>query len=489
MTRDTAQLSLGREALIALIAKFGLALTGFVGVVIFARVLGVDGVGKYYFILAGAKLATQVTSGVNGAIKKRVSEFDIDPEEYLGLGLIANAAIVSTIAVVLFVGTPVLQPYFGPPVFMIGLVAILASLSLFALANRVYAGIGHPGASFWVDSLRSVLTLGAQVAFLLSGFFVVGLIFGLVAATVASAVVAFLLAGVRPALPSKETARNTAVFAKWIVPTNLMQNLYSRLDVLLLYVIVGSSAAGLYEPALRLTIPAVFLASSINDSLSVKASGLHSIDGSVLEDLKNSLSYTSLFAIPIFFGAAAIPELLMGTVYGPDFRDGALALVGLGLFQVFNTYRKPFSSVIYGMDRPDLLLKVSTVTLLVNLPLAVVLGVEYGLIGVVVATVVSEAVRVLTYLVVAQRLFDQLLLPRPVLYQFVAGLGMFVAVESVTRAFQVPDGWLWLIVVVGIGASTYFGLLTLVSGHFRLTVREVLEPAIRETQLHVGKYL
>ena len=487
MTRDTARLSLGREALVALVAKFFVALTGFVGVVVFARVLGVDGVGKYYFILAGAKLATQVTSGINDAIKKRVSEIDVAPEEYLGLGLVTNTAFVAVVAAVLWAALPLLREYFGPPVFVLGLVAILGSLSLFALANRVYAGIGHPGASFWVDSLRSVLTLAAQMAFLVSGFFVVGLIFGLVSATIASAAVALLLAGVRPSLPSRETARNTAVFAKSIVPTYLMQNLYSRLDVLLLYVVVGSSAAGLYEPALRLTVPAVFIASSINDSLSVKASGLHSLDESVVEDLRNSLSYTALFAVPVFFGATAIPELLMGTVYGPDFRDGALALVGLGLFQVFNTYRKPFNSVIYGMDRPDLLLRVSTLTLLVNVPLAVVLGFEYGLVGVVAATVVSEAVRVVTYLVVAHRLFDQVLLPRPVLHQFVAGAGMFGAVEGMTRLLDVPAGWPWLLSVVGFGAATYFALLTLISGHFRLTVREVLGPVVRNVRSAVAE--
>jgi O-antigen/teichoic acid export membrane protein len=471
---DTADLSLGRETAVALFAKFVLAATGFLGVLIFARVLGVEGVGKYYFLLAAAKLGVQVSGGVSNAIKKRVSEVGVDPAEFFGLGLLVHTALTGVALAFAVVVYPFVQEQVGPFAFALGVVAIVAALGLFSLANRLYAGIGHPGASFWTDTVRSVVTLVAQVALLVVGMRVLGLMAGLVVATLVTTAGVVVLAKVRPRFPTRETAERVWTFARWSVPNSLLQNMYMRLDVLVLGVVVGNAAVGLYEPAMRLTIPAAFIATSIGDSLTVKASGLSSLDRDVAADLRNALSYTCLFAIPIFFGALAMPRDLMGVAFGPEYRAGWAALVGLALFQLFNTYRLPFDTVVSGMNRPDLRFRISAFTLAVNVPLAVGLGLEYGLLGVVGATIVAESVRVTAYLVVAHRLFDQVMLPRPLFEQFGAGAVMFGVVSVLSGAVAIT-GWVPLVAVVGAGAVTYFGVLVAVSPHFRLTVRSVLD--------------
>jgi O-antigen/teichoic acid export membrane protein len=471
--KDTTSLSLGRETAFAMGAKFLLALVGFAGVVVFARVLGVDGVGKYYFLLAMAKLTVQVPGGFSNAIKKRVSEVDVDPGEYFGFGVVTVVVYTVVLLGAAVVGHPFLRDQVGPFAFALGAVGIVGSLGLFSLSNRLYAGIGNPGASFWADSVRSVFTLAFQVAFLLMGMRVLGLMYGLVLATLVTTAGVVVAANVRPRFPTRDTAASVWEFARWSVPNSLTQNLYMRLDVLILGVVVGNSAVGLYEPALRLTVPAGFIAISISDSLTVKASGLTSIDEGVGDDLMNSLSYTALFAIPIVFGALAMPEALMGIVFGPDYAAGATALVLLAVFQLFNTYRMPFDNVVDGMDRPDIRFRVSLFTLAINAPLAIFLGLEYGLLGVVVATIVAEAARTVTYLVVAYRLFDRVMLPRTLLEQFVSGLLMFGVVYAVNDAIAI-DGPFVLAAVVGVGGVVYFAALVALSSHFRLTVRSVL---------------
>jgi len=472
--KDTTSLSLGRETAVAMGAKFLLALVGFAGVVLFARVLGVDGVGKYYFLLAIAKLVVQVPGGVSQAIKKRVSEVDVDPGEYFGLGVLTVVAFTIVLLGAAALGHPLLREQIGPFAFALGAVGIVGSLALFALSNRLYAGIGNPGASFWVDTVRSVFTLAFQVAFLLMGLRVLGLMYGLVLATLLTTVGVVLAANVRPGLPTRETAASVWEFARWSIPNSLTQNLYMRLDVLILGVVVGKSAVGLYEPALRLTVPAGFIAISISDSLTVKASGLSSIDEDVGDDLLNSLSYTALLAIPILFGALAMPEALMGVVFGAEYAEGATALVLLAVFQLFNTYRLPFDNVVDGMDRPEVRFRVSLFTLAVNAPLAILLGMEFGLVGVVVATIIAEAVRTVSYLYVAYQLFDRLMLPRTLLEQFGAGAVMFGVVYALNDAIRI-DGAFVLAAIVGVGGVTYFAALVAVSSHFRLTVQSVLQ--------------
>ncbi|WP_134670605.1 oligosaccharide flippase family protein [Halorussus marinus] len=470
---NTADLSLGRETAVAMFAKFALSATGFIGIVIFANVLDNEGLGKYYFLLALAKVSVQIPGGFANAIRKRVSEVGVDPSEYFGFGLLVHSVFTGVTLALVVVSYPFIQDRVGPFAFAVATVAIVGTLGLFSLVNRVYSGIGHPGASFWTDTVRSVITLGLQVVFLIVGFRVLGMMGGLIIANVLTAVLVLMLMRVRPRIPATETVRRVTTFAKWSVPNSLFQNLYMRLDVLILGFVVGNAAVGLYEPALRLTVPAAIIAGSIGDSLTVKASGLNSIDHSVSEDLRNALSYTCLFAIPILFGAAAIPTELMTVIFGTEARPGWTALVGLAVFQVFNTYRLPFDNVISGMNRPDLRFRVSLFTLAVNAPLAIVLGFEYGLIGVVIATIIAEVIRVLTYLGIAYRLFGQLMLPWQLVEQTSAGLVMFGVVVALSEAVAIT-GWVSLVAVVGAGAVTYFAVLVVVSSHFRVTVRNVL---------------
>lgn len=477
MPKRTDTLSMSREALIAIVAKLVLAVTGFAGVVIFARVLGVDGIGKYYALLAAANLAAQIPSGFNGAIKKRVSEIDTLVSEYFGLGVLFNAGFSLLLTVAVVVAYPLLEEYLGPLVFGLGMVAVTASLGFFALANRMYSGTGHPGASFWTDTIRSVLTLGGQVALLAMGWSVLGLLIGFVAGTVVTTVLVYLVVRIRPTIPSRKTVLRTYEFARWNIPNGLLQNMYSRLDVLLLYVIVGSTSVGLYEPALRLTIPATFITASIGDTLMIKASGLDSIDQDVLFDLRNAISYTSLLALPIFFGALAMPTELMAVIYGPEFADGAWALVGLALFQVFNTFCGPFADVVNGIDRPDVQFRVKFIILLVHAPLAVLLGLEYGLLGVIAATIFSEVVRTGLYLFAGYSLFGELLVTRPVAEQLVSGVIMFAVVSGVVDLVSI-SGWTILVVVVGIGAAAYFAVLATISSHFRGTLGHVLNEVV-----------
>ena len=473
MSANTSNLSLGRETLIAIIAKFALAVTGFAGIIIFARVLGPNRLGTYYFLLTLGQYGMQFTNGVGDAIRKRVSEVGVEPGEFFGVGLAVHAAFSIVVLALLVTLYPFVNSHFGSFQLALGVVAILGVLGAFTIVNQLYAGVGNPGASFWTDSVRSVLTLALQLLFLWLGWQVLGLMAGFILATGISAIGVAILVRVRPRLPTRATVKRTVDFARWSVPNSLMHNLYSRLDVLILATIVGHSAVGLYEPALRLTLPAYFMATSIGNALVVKASGLNSLQRDVQADLSNAISYTSLLAIPIFFGALAIPTELMVTVYGPEYRDGWTVLVGLALFQVLNTYHVPFDKVINGIDRPELQFKVSIFSVAINVPLAIILGLNYGLVGVVIATILTEVTRIVAYQFLMYSLFETVFVTKPLLKQFFGGIVMFVVVYGISENVVSISSWKQLALVVGLGALTYFVTLLAISPHFRLTIRNV----------------
>jgi O-antigen/teichoic acid export membrane protein len=480
--KDTPTLSLGREALLALGSKVLMAVVGFGGYFLFTFLIGREGMGNYEAVLAAAFVLAQIPAGVGTAVKKRVSEVEVEPPEFLGAGLVAHAVFTVLLVAVYLLVEPWAADYFGSRDLAFGVVLVVFSLGLFNVTNRFYSGTGHPAASSWADALRSVLTFAAQLLLVWLGLSTFGLVAGLVAATFVTGVVSAVAARVTPAIPTGETARAVYEFARWSVPTSLLTNFYSSADVLIIKGLagvalvgpVGASGAGMYGLARRLAVPAGMFAGSIRDALSVKSSGVDSAGGDVRADLANSLSYTGLVAVPLFFGALALDDALL-RFFDQSYAEGpALAITGMALFQVFNTYRLPFEAVLEGTDRPRTIFRVNVLVLVVHLPLAVALGWRFGLLGVVAATIVAEAMRVVVYQYIAHTAYGGIVLTRPMGEQVLAGVAMLGVVVGLREYVVSIQSLLWLVVVVGTGAAVYFAFLLAVSAHFRDTLRAVL---------------
>lgn len=474
--KKTADLELGHETLVAFVSKVVMATGGLVSSIIFARVLGSDGLGIYWTALSAAFILSVVPAGIGTAIQKRVSEIDVAPETFFGTGLAFHAVYSATVLGIFVAVRPFAVDFFGSAALAFGTVGVVVSLGLFNVVNRAYAGIGYPGMSSWMDTVRTYVMLGIQLLFLWLGYGAWGVLAGFVLGTFVSAIVSLFAAGVVPALPNRDASRRIWSFARWSVPNNLLDSVYNRSDVLLLRAVVGVSSAGLYTAALQLTQPATYLSGSISDALQVKSSGVDSVEGDVKSDLANSVSYVGLFAIPMFFGAVAMPRSLMVTFFGGEFSAGWSALVGLAVYQVFNVYRTPFEAVIEGTDRPELVTRVNAITLGLYLPTAYVAGTTFGLNGIVAVTAGAEGIRFTSYQVISRTEFGGVVLPRPVLDQIASGAFMFGTVSVLVGDVVPITSWLWLVVVVGTGAAVYFAVLLIISSHFRLTLSNTLGP-------------
>jgi O-antigen/teichoic acid export membrane protein len=487
---DTGGLSLGKSSLIGFGGKISLALIGFIGLVYFYRSLGPVGFGIYYTILSVGKVINSLQSGVQSAMKKRVSEVDADQSEFLGLGALILVGVTFIGAIIISIGATLgpeliqfadrfglevgAERLIGAPKYLFAALGIAVSLSAFGLSNQFYAGIGNPGKSIWVDALRSLLTLGGQVVLIVVGFEEFGLVWGFIIGTVVTAIVVTAPLGIKPSIPSRSVIRRTASFAKWTIPLGFLSNIYRRLDVIFLTAVLGASVSGVYAPALRMTTPAAFVAASISSSLTVKSSGLDSQNKSVLKHMRNGISYAGLIAVPTFFGALAMPEALMGVIFGPTARAGAGALVGLAIYQIFRSYQYPLGSVISSTDRPDLMVKLTAITIVINVPLAFVLVQAYGLMGVVAATVIAEGSRLSMSYIAVVRIQGSPGIPREVFEQLFSAVVMFGVIEAViSGGILVPETPITLAVTVGLGGAVYFSVLSTVSRRFRNTLWRV----------------
>lgn len=471
---DASSVSLGGETAKATIAKFTMAAIGFVGTIVFARVLGPTGFGGFYLLFSLVKIADRAVSGWGSATKKRYSEATTNKNEILGSQLVFTVVWVVLTGVLALVASNWLVDYTGLPEAPVMFVLLLVTVTLYEPTAQVIEARGLIGLITWIDTARSGLTFPLQLAFVLLGFGAAGMAYGLSLATLLVVPVLWQFIDSRPTLPARNTLDSLWSYAKYSITNSFVGKAYDRFDVLLLGFLLTPAAAGYYEVAFKLTLPATFVMATASSGLMARVSHKHSQDEAFSEDVSNTLSFASVLAIPMFFGAVALPEQLVVTLYGPEYTDAAALLIGLALYQVITTQRGPLSRTIAGIDRPDINTVLSVLTLVLNVVLGIVLTLELGAIGVVIATVIAESAHyVASGMYVRRELPDIVLLPRTFLEQMGAAVVMFGIVISLQRMVAIQR-WYHLVFTVGSGAVVYSIVLLIASQKLRVTIGGVI---------------
>lgn len=471
------EVKFGLEISKGVVAKFAMAAIGFVGALIFARELGPGGYGAFYLVVTLVNILDNPVTGWADACKKRISETVFPSEEAFGSGLI-GAGVNLLLVVPLVAGTLLIKDVFGIRSLFVPFSFLFGSIVLFAVTNRLLSAQGNFASAQWSDTLRSLFTFPLQLALVLAGFGAAGMVYGLATATLLTVPYVLYRLRMRPTLPSRESLRSIWQYARYSIPSNFVGTAQSRVDVIILGALLATTDfVGYYEVALRLTLPATFVAEVTSTGLMARVSNLHSRGKAVVPDARNALSYASLLAFPIFFGSLAIPEELVVAVFGEAYRPAGAFLVGLALYQVLSAQTGQFNSIVAGMDLPRRNLVVSAISLAINVLLGYVLLVTYGPLGVVGATLVAEAFKYLALgLTVKRSVPDIGLVPRPVREQLLAGGVMFLVVHRVHQ-FAGDLSWVQLVLLLGLGGGVYFLVLALISAEHRATARGILRDA------------
>lgn len=474
---DAGEMNLGLESVKGFAGKVVQAVLGFVGTIIFARTLGPTDFGGFYFLLSLVFIADRPLRGFGQAVEKRYSEAGAPKNEIVGGAILWTLGAFVIAGLLVFglrerlVNATNLEQ--APIVFLV----LLLAFGVFFPTQKMLGGEGWISKQTWNDTLRSVLTLPLQLAFVFAGFGAAGMGYGLAAATLLVVPVALYFLRVRPAYPSRETLRSLWEYAKYSTVAAFVGKAYDRFDVILLGALLTTSAVGYYEVAFKLTVPATFLAGVVGSGLTPKVSNRHSKGEDVAMDITNAVSYASVLSIPVFFGALAIPEPLIVTAYSPEYAEATAFLVGLALYQVIYSQSLMYQHALSGLDLPDIRMRIAVLTLGFNVVAGVALLYHVGAIGVVVATVLAETTRYLLSLVAVKRRTDGVdVLPRTLFEQVFAGVVMFFAVDTAQNLVGVQS-WVELALLVGIGAVTYGAVLLAVSPGFRFTLSSVYRDA------------
>lgn len=470
-------LTLRREATLTYLAKLCFSLFAFTSVILFARLLGAAALGQYFFGFALVMVGARVSAGIGIAVKKRTSETESSPNDLLWVGLLLYG-VVSFVGVIVFaLASPFLAPVIGGYVSVAALAGAFVTTGGFYVLKHAYEGLGHPSRGNWADAVRMGFVFGLQVAVILLGYGVPSLFAALAGG---AGITAIGLYAVTPLAITPTRSPDTEVvlsFARWSIPSQVLEAFHKRLDVMVLTVFAGSAAAGVYEAAKRLTMPGVVLSLSVSEALVVKVSGLDSLGRSedVQENAESALSYAGIAAIPLVFGTAAFGDALLVTVYGTEFADAGLVLALLALFQAIHVYRFPFRAVLDGSDLPRANVRVGGGVVALNLIGSVALVGPLGALGVVLATLGAELLRFGYYQRLSTDVFGRVFAPRAWSWQLIAAVGMYIGlVVAMWSPWFTPWRLGSMLQLVAIGLFLYVSLLITLDRTVQIHLRRVV---------------
>lgn len=467
----------GVQVGIGVVGRVITAVVAFLGSVLLARVLGPSRYGSFYLLVAIVAFLDNPITGWATACRKRLTETDFPSGEAIGTLLIGVGITSLVVGVVFWLAAGPLESLTGNRWGWLLGAALFIGMIAYKTSTETLKATARFGSANWIEAAREVIRVVGQSALVLLGFGVAGMVGGMVVATVVVAPIALLLVGVRPSMPTTSSIRGIWSYARYTIPSGFLGTAQDRMDLLLLGFLVGPGVAGQYEVAIKLTIPAMFVAGVARNGLMGRISNLRSRDQAVTADIENNLAYASIIGIPLAFGALVMAGPVVVTTYSNQYAAAGTFLVGLALFRALRSQKVILLSTLNGLDRPDLNLRVSAGVFVLNLCLGVALLFTMGPIGVVAATVVSELLAYGSRAYYVRSLLPAIsLVPRPLLEQLIAG-ALMACVVWVLRVTLPLSSWFVVIGVVGLGGVTYFVTLLALSASLRRTVRAVARDA------------
>lgn len=449
----------------------------FGGSILLARLLGPDDYGAFYLLLSIVAFLDNPMTGWAEACRKRLTEADFPSGEAIGSTLAGIVLASGVVLIVSWLAAPYLQRFVDASGAWWLLSILFVGMVAYHTANEVLKSTRRFGASPWVNAARDLFRVVAQAALVLGGFGVAGMVGGMVLANLLVAPVVFVLIGIRPSLPTSDAVRQIWSYARYSIPGGIVGTAQGRMDRILLGFLATTAVVGHYEVALKLTLPAMFVAGVAQDGLMGRISNLRSRGESFSRDVQNNLAHASVIGIPLFFGALTIGEPVIVTIYSNQYATAGAFFAGLALFRLLRTQKSILVATINGLDKPDLNLRISTGIFSLNLALGVALFFVVGPVGVVIATVISEVIAygIRAYLV--RSLVPSVrLLPRLLVEQIASGAIMAVVVLGLRVALPLSS-WPVVVLVVVVGGLVYFGTLIAISYQFRATAFAIARDA------------
>ncbi|RMD59778.1 flippase [Candidatus Parcubacteria bacterium] len=436
--------------------------------IILARYLVPADLGKYYFAISFASMfGILMDLGMANVLTREVARRPDKIRQYLGATLALKLPLVLLAVILsLILARPAVHSALTLHLVYIAMLCVVLdsfSLTFFSVIRGLH--------NLFFESISSVafqlIVLGLGFFFLKFGWSLVWVMGALAAASIFNLLYSIFLVAVKWRIKiyplfRLELIKNLIIIT---IPFSLFavfNKLYSYLDTVLLNILIGEKAVGLYQIAFKMIFALQFLPLAFVASLYPALSAYWQNNRQQLAiTFERAINYLLVISLPISVGIIVLADKII-LLFRPEYAEavGALRLIMAALPFIFLVY--PVGSLLNACDRQKTNTLIMGVVLVASVGLNLALIPRWGILGASFVVVLTNCLMLGLGIAAVKRLVK---LRRAEMLKKTGGV--LIAVATMGLAVWALKPYLNIFVIIPLGALIYFPLL-LVFGVVRL---------------------
>lgn len=383
-------MDVARSSFKVFLAEVAAVVLSFLAIIYYARELGAARLGVFFLFQASLfVLGRPADMGIRMAVQKRISE-GTDPASDLTTAVLLKTGLLLVLVSILLAARGYVNDYIGLELTWLLAVALVFK-EMAGLMKNALSGELRVGETAIIDFSYSIVLYGGGVLLVYLGHGVFGLVASLIAALATQFVLAFRAQDTGFGRPSLERMYSLFDYAKFTIVPGVGYQVYQWMDILILGVLATSDAVGVYEVAWRVGGPVLLAARSIGVAVFPQFSSWESAGSKdSIEELFSQIFTPSLLLVfPAFFGTMVLSEEILTLVFDAEFGAAGLALIVIMAGKIPGGIKTLVGNALYGLDKPEYVTIATTVSIVTNVVLNVVLIWEFGILGAALGTMSS----------------------------------------------------------------------------------------------------
>ena len=185
----------------------------------------------------------------------------------------------------------------------------------------------------------------------------------------------------------------------------IVNNLFIKIDTLLLFAIKGATAVGIYSVSYKVLEVTAFIGSYFSSALKPSISeNISSNKDKVAKIVEKSIFIMIFAAIPITVSCVIYSKEIILFLSNADFISGGVALIILAFALPLIYLVTLFAEILIANDERKLLIKISVIILALNVTMNLILIPKFSFVGAAITTLSSQFALFISYLIYARRI-------------------------------------------------------------------------------------
>lgn len=387
---------IAKNTVVLYAARIASSLFSLLLTVCITRMLGDSTFGKYSFAIVFAGLFSILTNlGMNELLIREVAKNKIKANKYLGNILVIRLILIAIVfaLIVIVINLMNYPADTMVAVYLFGISTLLASLSaIFRVTFRAFEQMGWEAVSTIIERAATFLL---SLLVLLSGLSLIGLAYASLIGSIINLFFTVLICVKRFVKPKIEIDLH---FWKEMVKTaipfslsNVFVMLYVRIDTIMLSVMKGDSAVGLYSAAYNLVLafePIVF--AFMSSVFPVMSRMFISSEDSLKVVYEKSCKYLLIIGLPICMGGMILSNRIILFLFGENFVGSIIALQILIWNCLLLCLYKPMLYLLCSINKQNQMALIGGMGALINIGLNLILIPRFSYVGAGITTIITE---------------------------------------------------------------------------------------------------